>query len=161
MLAAFTMSESRPQSEQSLPELLTTWKDNLVRNSTASFTQLKPKDIIRLVIIVGTYCLIRPYLLKLGARMQEKQHEREAAALNVTDAEIQPNELRTGKKIAIPGVEDSDDEEETEVQPAQWGKTARVRQRKFIRSAMEKEEKKLQEDQEAESDKEIEDLLVD
>lgn len=144
-------------SEMTIPELLVEWKNRLVNNTSNAFRDMKPEGYIRLVIIVGTYALIRPYLMKLGARMQERQHERDAAD---TGADIHPNELRTGKKFAIPGVDDSDDEEETEAQPAEWGKAARVRQRKFIRKALEKQEKKLQDEQEAESDKEIEDLLI-
>lgn len=149
-------------STPSIPELLTTWKDNFVRNTSEAFVNMKPEGYIRLVIIVGTYALLRPYLMKLGARMQERQHEKDAAETQAaaTGATVHPNELRTGKKVAIPGVEDSDDEEETEPQPAQWGKKARIRQRKFIRQAIEKEEQRLRDEQEAESDKEIEDLLT-
>lgn len=118
------------------------------------------KAWIRMIIIVGTYCLIRPYLIKWGAAHQKKQHEAaNAANASNTDASIHPNELRTGKKMAIPGVDD-DSDEEADSKGANWGKNARVRQRKFIRKAMEKEEQRLQDEQEAESDKEIEDLLV-
>lgn len=148
-------------SASSLLESLATWKDNLVRNSTASVTNTKPQNWIRLVVIVGAYLLIRPYLMKFGERMQEKQHERDAAAAAGTGADIHPNELRTGKKFAIPGVSESDDEEETEIRPGDWGKKARVRQRKFIRHTMEKEEQRLLDEQEEEDLKEILDLLQD
>lgn len=132
-----------------------------MRNSTASVTNTKPQNWIRLVVIVGAYLLIRPYLMKFGERMQEKQHERDAAAAAGTGADIHPNELRTGKKFAIPGVSESDDEEETEIRPGDWGKKARVRQRKFIRHTMEKEEQRLLDEQEEEDLKEILDLLQD
>ncbi|KAF1962867.1 DUF1531-domain-containing protein [Byssothecium circinans] len=144
---------------ESLPSLLSTWKDNFIRNGKGAFTTMDTKAWIRLVIIVGTYCLIRPYLMKLGARLQQRQHEH-ANAEN-TSAAVHPNELRTGKKYEIPGVEEDSDEDGDDNEGANWGRNARVRQRKFIRNALEKEEKRLRDEQEAESDKEIEDLLVD
>ncbi|KAJ4297966.1 hypothetical protein N0V90_005865 [Kalmusia sp. IMI 367209] len=146
--------------QTSLGEQITFYKDNFVRNITGSFTRLKPEGWIRLVMIVGTYCLIRPYLMKLGARAQERQHAKDAAAQAGSGTEVHPNELRTGKKFAIPGVE-SDGEEEEEAKPAEWGKKARVRQRKFIRETMEKEEQRLQDEQEQEDLKDIADLLED
>lgn len=153
------MADQLPQGMPTWQHLVT-WRDNLVRNTTQAFTEMKPEGYIRLVVIVGAYALIRPYLMKLGAKMQERQHERDAME-ELLPTDIHPNELRTGKKYAIPGVEESDDEEETEVKPGQWGKAARVRQRKFIRGKLEEEERRLQAEQEAESDKEIEDLLID
>ncbi|KAF2639314.1 DUF1531-domain-containing protein [Massarina eburnea CBS 473.64] len=146
---------------ESIPDLLVSWKDNFIRNGKGAFTTMDTKSWIRMVMIVGTYCLLRPYLIKLGARMQEKQHEKDAADSGVTDADVHPNELRTGKKFAIPGVEEDSDEEVGEAGEANWGKKARVRQRKFIRKALEKEEQRLQDEQDAESDKDIADLLVD
>lgn len=147
-------------ASQSIPELLSTWGNNFTRNTSAAFAEMRPKDYIRLVIIIGTYCLLRPYLIKLGARAQQKAHEKDSVD---TGAEIHPNELRgTKSKIEIPGVGDSDEEEEeTEARPGDWGRKARVRQRKFIRDALAKEEQRLQDEQEAESDKEIEQYLVD
>ncbi|KAF2658459.1 DUF1531-domain-containing protein [Lophiostoma macrostomum CBS 122681] len=147
------------QQQLSISETLSTWKNNFQRNTTNAFADMRPKDYIRLVIIVGTYCLIRPWLMKLGAHMQAKQHKKDSEE---TAAEIHPNELRGGKgKIEIPGLGDSDEEEDAEeTQPGQWGRTARVRQRKFIRQTLEKEEKRLRDEQEDESDKEIEEFLV-
>jgi hypothetical protein len=149
------------EAMEQIPDLLVTWKDNFVRNSKGAFTTMDARAWIRLVMIVGTYCLIRPYLVKLGAHLQKKQHEKDALDAGVTDADVHPNELRTGKKFAIPGVEeDSDEEEETQGNGVKWGRKARVRQRKFIRKALETEEQRLQDEAEAESDKEIEHLLV-
>lgn len=146
------------QDKQSISELLSTWRNNFTTNVSAGFSEMTLRNWIRIVMIVGTYCLIRPYLIKLGARQQRKAHERDAADIG---AEIHPNELRGGKgKIEIPGVGDSDEEDEEETQPGDWGKNARVRQRKFIRQAVKKEEDRLRDEQEAESDKEIEEFLV-
>lgn len=145
-----------PQDKKSLTEIMSEWGTNFTTNTAKSFTTMTAKDWIRIVIIVGTYSLLRPYILKLGAKAQNRAHEKDAAD---TGAEVHPNELRTGKKIEIPGVGDSDEEEDGEEVVA-WGKKARVRQRKFIRTAVEKEEKRLADEQEAESDKEIEEFLV-
>ncbi|KAL5420732.1 hypothetical protein PMIN04_006223 [Paraphaeosphaeria minitans] len=136
--------------------------DSRYRNVMASFARLKPEGWIRLVWIVGAYMLLRPYLMKLGARAQERQHEKEAAEAAGTGAALHPNDLRGGKKVAIPGVDSDDEEEEkTEAKPGQWGKKARVRQRKFIRETLEKEEKRLQDEQEQEDLKDVADLLED
>lgn len=135
--------------------------DSRFRNFMASFSRLKPEGWIRLVWIVGAYMLLRPYLMKLGARQQQKQHEEAAAESADTGAELHPNDLRGGKKVAIPGVNDDDEEEKTEAKPGQWGKKARVRQRKVIRETLEKEEKRLQDEQEQEDLKDIADLLED
>ncbi|PSN68949.1 DUF1531-domain-containing protein [Corynespora cassiicola Philippines] len=140
---------------QNIPELLSTWKNNFVRNTSAAFEQMRLQDYIRLVVIVGAYALIRPYIIKLGAKVQEKQHEKDAAE---PTGEIHPNELRG--KYQIPGIGDSDDEDEAP-QPGDWGRNARIRQRKFIREAMAKEEARLQAEQDAESDKDIQEYLVD
>ncbi|KAF2017097.1 DUF1531-domain-containing protein [Aaosphaeria arxii CBS 175.79] len=140
---------------ESIGDTLSRWGGNLTRNTSAAFTDLRPKDYIRLVIIVGTYSLIRPWLVKLGQKLQTKAHENDAAETG----EISANELRG--KIEIPGVGDSDEDEEEEAKPGDWGRNARVRQRKFVREALQKEEDRLRDEQADESDKEIEQFLVD
>ncbi|KAF2865339.1 protein trafficking Pga2 [Massariosphaeria phaeospora] len=145
-----------PTPSPSIPELLTTWKGNFARNTSAAFDKLRLQDYIRLVVIIGAYALLRPYIIKLGGKLQAQQHERDAAD---NGAEIHPNDLRG--KIEIPGLGDSDEEEDEEdTQPGQWGRNARVRQRKFIRDALAKEEARLAEEQEVESDKDIEEFLI-
>jgi hypothetical protein len=156
---------SAQQEKQSLTEYLSQWGSDVATNVTTSFTRISAKEWIRIIIIVGTYLLIRPHLLKLGGKAQTRAHEADAADGAAGAAEVHPNELRTGKKpaakkIAIPGVDSDEEGEGQEEQPAEWGKKARVRQRKFIRSAMEEAERRLAEQQEAESDKEIEEFLV-
>ncbi|KAF2116681.1 protein trafficking Pga2 [Lophiotrema nucula] len=134
---------------------LSTWANNFTRNSNKMITDMQLKDWIRIVIIVGTYCLIRPHLLKLGARIQEKQHAKDAEEIH---AEIHPNELRG--KVEIPGVGDSDEENDEDEKPGDWGRSARVRQRKFIRDALKKEEERLAQEQEDEEDKDIAEFLT-
>ncbi|CAI6269762.1 unnamed protein product [Periconia digitata] len=150
-----------------LPGLLNTWKDNFFRNSKSAFTTMDTRAWIRLVMIVGTYCLIRPYLVKMAGRHQQRQHEKanannDAAAEGMIDPRtgrrVEAANVNAKGKVAIPGVGDESDEE-VEVGGVSWGKSARVRQRKFIRTAVEREERRLEEE-DAESDKEIEELLV-
>ncbi|KAF2749061.1 DUF1531-domain-containing protein [Sporormia fimetaria CBS 119925] len=151
------MSDSDPQP--SISEMLATGLSNFKHNAKSSIEHLGGRDWIRIIMIVGTYLLIRPHLVKYGMRKQQKAHEEAEAATAGTGAEIHPNELRGGKKFAIPGVNDSEEEEE-EAKPAEWGKKARVRQRRFIRGRLEEEERRLLDEQETESDKEIEELLT-
>jgi hypothetical protein len=138
---------------------LSTWKGNFLRNSKGAFNGMSPKQWIRLTVIVCAYLLLRPYLLKLGAKVQERQMEKAARESAVDpDTKINANYLRGGaKKIDIPGV-DSDSEEEAKGE--QWGRKARLRQRKVVKRAMEIHEQNLR-DKGNESDKDIEDLLED
>jgi hypothetical protein len=137
-------------------ELLATWAGNFSRNTSEAFSRLTLKDYIRLIIIMGGYALLRPYIMKIGAKLQMRQHEKDAAT---GMGEIHPNELRG--KVEIPGLDEETDDEDDESAPADWGRTARVRQRKFIREALEKEEQRLREQFEAEDDKDIAEYLVD
>lgn len=142
---------------------LETWKDNFMRNSVASFSQMNAQRWIRLVAIVGAYLLLRPYLLKLGQKVQASQMEKaqkEAEGKGEVNTKINANDLRGGKKVAkvdIPGV-DSDSEGESK--EGQWGRKARVRQRKLVKRAMEIHEQNLA-DKANDSDHDLDDLLED
>lgn len=98
---------------------------------------------------------------KVGAKLQMKSHERDSAA---EVGSMHPNELRGGKKVEIPGV-DSDSDEESDEEGVSggtdWGRKARLRQRKFIRQRLEEHEKRLMEEKMAESDDDIKEFLVD
>jgi len=152
--------------------VLTEWWARFTTNTSKSLADMTPQHWIRLVIIVGTYLLLRPYLLKLGAYVQRKQlekedkqarEERERRGAGGLDA----NDLRGGERrprIDIPGV-DTDDEDESGVvesvkQGGEWGRKARVRQRKIVRHAVEEQERRLRQKAE-ESDEDIRDLLED
>ncbi|KAI1341998.1 DUF1531-domain-containing protein [Xylariaceae sp. FL0016] len=139
----------------SVGKLVNLVKDRFTNNLGQSFSQMTAHQWIRLVIIVGAYALLRPYLMKLGAKVQERQLEK-IGEENV--AEISPNQLR-GQIADIP--EDSDeDEEQAETTASDWGKKARKRQRKMIKNMLDAEEKRLAELQEDEEDKDIEQYLV-
>jgi hypothetical protein len=140
---------------QTIADTLSGWGSNFKHNFTGAFKDLDAKGYIRLVIIVGTYCLIRPYIIKLGGRVQRQHHEKESAE----SAEISPNDLRGG--IEIPGVEEEDEEvDEVDERPGNWGRKARVRQRRFVRDQLKKHEDRLRDEQEDEEDKEIEEFLT-
>jgi hypothetical protein len=143
---------------------LITWKGNFVRNTSASFSRMTLQNWIRLVIIVCTYALIRPYILKLGARVQQSYLEKEAKESDEAWAALHPNDLRDGRRrVEIPGVDDGDEGVDGMGEVAgekEWGRKARLRQRKIVRKAMEIHEANLTRTGE-ESDKDIEDLLED
>jgi hypothetical protein len=114
------------------------------------------QDYIRLVIIIGAYCLLRPYLLKLAGRFQAKDHEREIDANELSSgAAMNPNSLRG--QVMVPDDTDS----EGEATGAEWGKRAKKRQRQLIRKILDADEKRKLEEQEAEDDKDIAEFLVD
>lgn len=144
--------------------------ERFTRNLRGTLEGMSPEKWIRIVIIVGTYMLVRPYLLKLGGKAQMNQHEKEAAEAEAeaeAKAKLSPNELR-GHKIQIP--EDSDDSDaeggEGEGKKASsssatdWGKKARRRQRTMVKKLLDAEEKRLQELQEDDEDKDIEEFLT-
>ncbi|CAO2650845.1 Nn.00g091420.m01.CDS01 [Neocucurbitaria sp. VM-36] len=122
------------------------WKDRLVNNSVKSFTEMTPQRWIRIIVIVGAYLLVRPYLLKAAANRQKRQLEKEAEELGLeSSAEPNANALRAGK---------SSKPAEEQAKPADWGSKTKTRQRKA-------QEKKTRAQQDADSDKEIEQYLED
>ncbi|OTA92657.1 hypothetical protein M434DRAFT_74256 [Hypoxylon sp. CO27-5] len=141
----------------SINQLFTLVKDRFSNNLSESFSSMTPKQWIRLVIIVGAYMLLRPYIIKLGAKHQEKQLEKQFKEEEERQAQISPNQLRG--QLDIP--EDSEEEEQAETTASDWGKKARKRQRNMIKKLLDAEEKRLQELQEDEEDKDIEQYLVD
>jgi flagellar biosynthesis/type III secretory pathway M-ring protein FliF/YscJ len=127
--------------------------DRMTTNIGSSIDSMTLQHWIRLVAIVGAYALLRPYIIKLGAKAQEKQFEK----AQQETAEISPNQLRG--QLDIP--EDSDDEDqEGETTAADWGKKARRRQRNMIKRLLDAEEKRLQETLDEQEDKDIEEFLV-
>ncbi|KAL9945639.1 hypothetical protein D7B24_009113 [Verticillium nonalfalfae] len=127
-------------------------------NLRSTFTELTYEKFIRIVIVVGAYALLRPYLLKITGRSQMAQHTE--ANEEAAKAEISPNSLRG--QVDIP--EDSDDEGvegvESAATGADWGKKARRRQREVLKMMMDAEEERLAQEQEDEEDKDIEEFLI-
>ncbi|KAF2096696.1 DUF1531-domain-containing protein [Rhizodiscina lignyota] len=161
-MASNNSQNSTPQSIDDVLNLLSLWAGNFHRNTTKAFADLRPKDYIRLVIIIGAYCLLRPYLMKLGAKLQARGYEREdrAAQEEAEKTRLNGNDLR-GTRIALPGIESDDEEDEDEAEASSWGRKAKLRQRKMIRKKLEEQEERLRSMQEEESDQDIADLLED
>jgi hypothetical protein len=118
---------SFPDSLDDVFSLLHTWASNFQRNATASVTNLTPKNIIHIIIVVGAYSLIvRPLLVRISSRSQAKQHA-EPLALADDDA--------AGISALDP---DSDsDGDKADARTGEWGRGARLRQRRFVRKALE------------------------
>ncbi|KAF1852207.1 uncharacterized protein K460DRAFT_402195 [Cucurbitaria berberidis CBS 394.84] len=75
------------------------WKDRLVNNSVKSFTEMTAQRWIRIIVIVGGYLLVRPYVLKAAANRQKRQLDKEAEELGLEpSAEPNANALRGGGK---------------------------------------------------------------
>ncbi|KAL2151874.1 hypothetical protein VTH82DRAFT_5058 [Thermothelomyces myriococcoides] len=142
----------------SVTGLASTIGNRFVTNLKGSFADMTPQQFIRLVIIVGTYLLLRPYLVKLGARAQMKAHEAEEARSEAAaKAKMSANELRG--RVQVP--DDTDDEDEgSQASGPDWGKRARRRQREMIKKLLAAEEQRLRESQEELEDKDIEEFLV-
>jgi hypothetical protein len=138
---------------------------NFTRNAVALWSDTTAKQWIRVIVIVGAYLLLRPYLEKLGAKMQSLQHEKELDPAEMGGAAISANQLRGGKLKSAKGVpvelKDSDEEAEAEGTGANWGKKARKRQRQQIKKVLEHDEKLRLEAQGDEDDKDIMEYLVD
>lgn len=125
---------------------------NAVNNMSSSVNGMSAQGWLRLVIIVGGYMLLRPYLMKIVTKGAVKKMEEDDAR---EKAAISPNQLRG--KVDIPGVDD-EDELAGDGSGTNWGSKARLRQRHFLKTMLEAEERQKQED---DDDKDIEDLLED
>ncbi|KAI1169163.1 DUF1531-domain-containing protein [Nemania serpens] len=123
-------------------------------NVSASFDSMTAQQWIRLVAIVGAYALLRPYVIKMGAKYQVKQFEKDQQE---DAAQISPNQLRG--ELGIPE-ESDDDDDQGETTAADWGKKARKRQRNMIKQLLDAEEQRLQETLDEQEDKDIEEFLV-
>ncbi|KAI0434553.1 protein trafficking Pga2 [Xylaria sp. FL1042] len=141
---------------ESLWGLISLISDRMTTNVSASITNMTAQQWIRLVAIVGAYALLRPYIIKLGAKHQEKQFEK----AQQETAEISPNQLRG--ELGIPEESDDDDDDigQGESTGADWGKKARKRQRKMIKQLLDAEEQRLQETLDEQEDKDIEEFLI-
>ncbi|KAF1943094.1 hypothetical protein EJ02DRAFT_323491, partial [Clathrospora elynae] len=73
------------------------WKDRLVNNSVKSWEEMTVQRWIRIIVIVGAYLLVRPYLLSAAAKKQKKQLDREAEELGLGKSDApDANDFRGG-----------------------------------------------------------------
>lgn len=150
------MSQFAPRfdSLSNISSLLKTWASNFQRNTSAAFTNLKPKDVIRIIIVLGAYILIiRPLLVRLGNRIQAKQ-------LNQPSSNATSTTEQSKSHVGVPGLDsdsESDDDSKGNLKTAEWGRKARLRQRRLVRKALELKDEMVAD----ESDEEIKEFLVD
>ncbi len=163
-----------------LNDLASAVSSRFTTNVATSFSKLTAQQWIRLIALVGAYMLLRPYLLRLGGRIQMRQHEaeekraaEEAAAIAAGEKPVlTANDLRgtgprSGSKIGVSVPDSDEDESEDEAAAAgpasgtDWGRNARKRQRRVLRKLVEAHEQKLADEQADEEDKEIAEFLVD
>ncbi|CCU77434.1 unnamed protein product [Blumeria hordei] len=135
--------------------------DNLVRNVWGMWDGMRLRDYIRIVVIVGVYLLLRPYLLKFAAKIQAKQNAKSTVTdKSAANVKISPNQLR-GTGMAGSEHDDlGDDENDRTASGADLGTKAKRRQKKAIKKTTGEEKKGLEVQGENE-DKEIMDLLID
>jgi hypothetical protein len=140
---------------------VTQWVNNFQRNAMHMFDGMEVKNYIRLIAVVGAYALLRPYLMKLGEKIQAKQHEKvlDPHEMETAKAAISPNSLRG--LVEVPEDSESEGEGEATTKGADWGKKARRRQRQMVRRILEKEEELRREQEENEDDKDIMEYLDD
>jgi len=131
--------------------------DRITGNFRQAVSNLTLEKAIRLVIIVGAYLLLRPYMIKLAGKTQMQQHEKEEAATQEAMAKLSPNSIRG--KVEIPDDSDSDEDAPAQASSSDWGKKARRRQRNMLKKLMDDHERKLALEQEDEEDKDIEEFL--
>lgn len=75
------------------------WKDRLVNNSVKSWEEMSAQRWIRIVVIVGAYMLIRPFLLSHAERSRKRREAKDAADLGLdAGTEMTANDFRGGKK---------------------------------------------------------------
>ncbi|KAF8855744.1 hypothetical protein BDZ45DRAFT_498239 [Acephala macrosclerotiorum] len=136
---------------------ITHFANNFHRNLFHLFDDMNTTRYIRLIACVGAYLLARPYLVKLGEKISQKELEKQNKAKDPYDAatkdskdkkKIEPNALRgggSGKTVSFEEVEKKEDEE-GEASGFQWGKKTRQRARKEAEKKLAAQEKVLQED---------------
>ncbi|KAI1004050.1 hypothetical protein K3495_g4168 [Podosphaera aphanis] len=71
--------------------------DNFVRNVTGMWDGMRPRDYIRIIVIIGAYLLFRPYLLKFAAKLQARENEKQDKLKpSEVTTKLSPNQLRDG-----------------------------------------------------------------
>ncbi|KHJ31601.1 putative trafficking pga2 [Erysiphe necator] len=114
-----------------IPSFVRQGGDNFVRNVTGMWDGMRPRDYIRIVVIVGAYLLIRPYLLKLAAKVQAKEFAKHNPSICIPSekGKLSPNDLRDGSQMKVKN-DDAENESLGIVSGSGWGEKARRRQSK-------------------------------
>ncbi|KAI5844772.1 hypothetical protein BZA05DRAFT_157527 [Tricharina praecox] len=109
--------------------------DVAARTMTLLGREYSLATLLRTITFLGAYLLLRPYMLKLSAKFQALDHDRE-----VGDDADGDSMAATGKTALRPDEMDSDGEE------TGWGAKARRRAREEMKR-LEEEEGKAEEDE--------------
>ncbi|CAN6659584.1 processing of GAS1 and ALP protein 2 [Trichomonascus vanleenenianus] len=112
-----------------------------------SLSEYSIKDYLRIVMIICTYLIIRPYLVKVGENIQRKQYEKEGAKKSEEGEEEEPD----FDKIAA--------ESSTDSKEWSWGSGAKDRAAKQRKLAAEEIRRKEKIAQSLEEDDDVSDLL--
>ncbi|KAL7903530.1 trafficking PGA2 domain-containing protein [Trichoderma sp. SZMC 28014] len=141
---------------QSILGQLSQFGQNASNNIQKSFTDMSAQGWLRLVMVVCTYLLIRPHIIKYSTKHAvkklEEQDVKDKEYAKEQVAKMSPNDLRGLGAVE----EDVDADEGADGSKADWGSKARVRQRKVLRKILEAEEQRRYEE---ESDEDVRDLL--
>ena len=113
--------------------------------------KLPRENSIRLLIIIGVYCLIRPYILKLGG-IKAQAEEEKALDEDETSDDMAATESQEASNVSAKTSNASGNDKD-----ATWGEKARARQKRSVRDLVEGTDEPS--GVEADSDKEIEDFL--
>ncbi|KAL7797594.1 trafficking PGA2 domain-containing protein [Trichoderma ceciliae] len=136
---------------------LSQYGQNASNNLQKGFSDMSTKGWLRLIMVVCTYLLIRPYVIKYSTKYAvnklEEQDVKDKKQAKEAVAKMSPNDLRGLNSAAEADV---DVDEGADGSSADWGSKARVRQRKMLRKMLEVEEQRRWED---EDDEDIRDLL--
>ncbi|POS83851.1 hypothetical protein EPUL_005328 [Erysiphe pulchra] len=132
--------------------------DNLVRNVTGMWDGMRPRDYIRIIVIVGAYLLIRPYLLKFAAKIQAKEYVKRNSEKNkqFETVKISPNDLRDGGQTKA-----NEAESVGTTSGAGWGDNAKKRQKNSETKSLKQQEQQIPDVNNEKKDVNILDYLVD
>ncbi|KAH6611134.1 hypothetical protein Trco_001154 [Trichoderma cornu-damae] len=136
---------------------LSQYGQNASSNIQKSFGDMTTQGWLRLLMVVCTYLLIRPHIIKYSTKYAvnklEEQDAKDKKQAQEAVAKMSPNDLRGLNSAAEADV---DADEGAGGSSADWGSKARVRQRKMLRKMLEAEEQRRWEE---EDDEDIRDLL--
>ncbi|KAF2762121.1 hypothetical protein EJ05DRAFT_473057 [Pseudovirgaria hyperparasitica] len=129
---------------------LSLWSYNFKTQSHDTFSRMRWEDYIRLVAVLGAYILIiRPVLVKLGARHQMRELERqEARDKNLGSSNVNDQGSQHSANSGTTGTDSA-------VDPA-------VRHRQLIRKALLEHEENLRatREEEDDDDQDIDEFLI-
>lgn len=118
--------------------------DAEARTATLMGREYSLTTLLRTLVFLGGYLLLRPYLLQLSGKFQERDHARE-----VRDDGDVSSPAATGRVAPGGATGDADDDDESDAEDNGWGararRRARAEQRRISREQREAEEMEDQE----------------